>query len=398
MKDGDRFVASGDTAGTVVAQRAGDRVWLYAALVLPSLFVVHKFLGLWLAAAYAAAVALMLPVADRIRLPRTRRARIVCVVTTITAVVLLFALIYPIVDVDTPPRGSDDDDAYNVGVRAMLAGTSPYAERTYLGNVLHQLPGAFVLAAPFVLLGTSALQNLFWVAIFFAVVRAESMDGGRALRFAWIVLAFSPVVVHQIVIGTAHVSNAIYVTLGLWWLTRTRHRDLAAIAWGVALASRANFLWTIPLAFGWLMQRHGWRTATRAMLLTCAAAAAITLPFYVASPDNFGPLEAANRITRFNVTWPHAGDAIVVAMTALSIGLPLLRPTRLFRDAAVVQAFPVAAGTLLGLLQWGRVDLEYTSYFTFAAWFALMAVTLSDRTGVRAVERREALQDLRRTR
>jgi hypothetical protein len=437
MKNGDCFVASGATAGTAVARTAGDRVWLYVALVLPSLFIVHKLSGVWVTVGYAAAVALVLPAADRIPLPRTRRTQIVCVLLTIFAVVLLFAAVYPIVNVHTPPRGSDDDDAYNVGVHAIVAGQSPYAERTYLGNVLHQLPGAFIVAAPFVLLGTSALQNLFWVAIFFAVVRAESAHAGRALRFTWIVLAFSPVVLHQIVTGTAHVANAIYVALGLWWLTRTRHRDLAAMAWGVAIASRANFFWTIPLAFGWLTQQHGWRVATRAILLTCATATAITLPFYVASPSDFGPLEAANRVTRFNAAWPHAGDAIVIAMTLLSVGLGwwlvsgrpegrplrtsrgnasgrprgrLLRtwhsvgaglepgPTGLFRAAAIVQAFPVVAGTLLGILQWGRVDLEYTSYFTFAAWFALMAVTLSDRTDVRAGERREAHQDRRRTR
>ncbi|MDR1991100.1 MAG: hypothetical protein LBQ09_12850 [Acidobacteriaceae bacterium] len=370
--------------------------WLRAALILPSLFIVDKLLGWPLTLIYAAGVVLAVEYVERVPVPRSARAQLAAAVLTAAVVVVLFAAVYPLANVHVPFRGSDDDDALNAGVRALLAGRSPYLERTYLGSVLHQLPGEFVLAAPFVVMGTSALQNLAWLALFFLAVR-EERGTAHALRLAWVALLFSPVVVQQVVTGTGHMANAISVTLGLWWLTRAsgRWRVAAAIAWGIALASRANFLWTVPLAFAWLARRDGWWTAVKTLMITCGTAAVITLPFYLAAPDQFGPLEAANRITRFNETWPHAGDGLLALMTLLAVALMFRRVdrSRLFLDAALVQAFPVAGGALLGLLQWGYLDVGYTSYFTFAAWFALMGITLSAKTEDLARERQTAFRD-----
>lgn len=108
-----------------------------------------------------------------------------------------------------------------------------------------------MLASPFVRLGTNALQNLFR-PLFFLTVRAET-NGRTALQLAWLVLVLGPVVLEEIVTGRGYGSNTIYVLLGLWWLVRTKHRDVAAITWGVALASRANFLFLVPLALGDLL-------------------------------------------------------------------------------------------------------------------------------------------------
>src|SRR6185436_15258888 len=112
--------------------------------------------------------------------------------------------------------------------------------------------------------------------------------------------------------------------LGLWWLVRTTHRDFAAIAWGLALASRANFLFLVPLAGGYLYQRAGWRTAVRAVVLTCGTAAALTLPFYFHDPDHFGPLEGANRLLVFNQFLPHLGTALIVVMAALAVAVSFM--------------------------------------------------------------------------
>jgi hypothetical protein len=261
-----------------------------------------------------------------------------------------------------------------------VSGHSPYTERTYLGNVLHQLPGAFVLAAPFVWAGTSALQNLLWMPLFFLAARREMADrredaGGETLRMAWLVLACGPVVLHEIVTGTGRGSNTIDVLLGLWWLTRTRRPLVAATAWGVALASRANFLFLLPLAFGWLRQRHGTRAALGAMSVTIATVLCLVAPFYLNDPARFGPLEAANRLTGFDAVLPHAAAAIVLGMAALSIGLSFGRmdTAALFRNSAIVQAVPVVAGVALGTVATGDPALAYATYGTFVLWFVLMA-------------------------
>jgi hypothetical protein len=357
--------------------RATTVLGLWFALVFPSLFFVEKFLGTTAAAVYVVASGAVLTVWLRSRhtFPSSNRGVLWCAVATMAVVVSVFLLIYPRVNSQVPGQGSDDDDAYNVGAMALVHRESPYAQHTYLGNALHQMPGSFVITLPFVLAGTSALQNLFWLPMFFLAVRAETRDGSEALQFAWLVLVCSPVVLQQVATGTGHVSNTISVVLGLWWLTRTTHRSLAAVFWGIALASRANFLLLVPLAFGWLAQKRGWTEAIRATTLTLATVVGLTLPFYLLDPATFGPLDAADRVLRFDVLFPHAGLAMLVFTLFLAVllaGRPMERHN-LFKKCALVQAvFPVA-GAFLRTLQNGSFDLSYATYGTFFAWFVFMA-------------------------
>jgi len=110
------------------------------------------------------------------------------------------------------PAGSDDDDALNLGAMALLTGRSPYSQSTYLGNLLHHLPGAFVLAAPFVLLGTSALQICSGCRYLPRPQERSEQRNRAPPRVA--VLALSPCVMYDIVTGTGYISNTIYVLLG----------------------------------------------------------------------------------------------------------------------------------------------------------------------------------------
>jgi len=355
--------------------------WVFPALTLPSLFIVQKFLGSAGAAAYVCIAGLIVVASAYIPSPRTRRGELVLALALFALLVVIFAAVYPRVNVQLPLRGSDDDDALNIGARALLHGRSPYTERTYLGNVLHQFEGAFLLAMPFVLIGTSALQNLFWIPMFFVAARSECRDG-RAVHLAALTLVASPVVLHQVATGTGHVANAIYVALGLWWLARTeRHRDIASVAWGVTLASRANFLFLLPFAFAWIRRRGGMGAAIRSSVLTLATVALLTLPFYLSAPASYGPLEAVDRLTRFDAALPYASVAVMLGMGLAALWLATQASTlaTLFKHCAIVQAIPVLAGTVLGLVQWHAIDLAYLSYLTFAAWFALMGWLLADR-------------------
>jgi hypothetical protein len=349
--------------------------------VLPSLFVVHKYAGWPAVVAYAITAWLAVTFRASIPVPRSPHTIRAAAAATLAVLVVAFLTIYPLVNVHAPALGSDDDDTYNAGARALMDGRNPYAERTYLGNALHPLPGSFLLALPFVVLGTSAWQNLFWLTLFFLAVGADAGERS-ALRLAWLVLAFSPTVIHETVTGTGHVANTIYVALGLWWLIRTPHRDIAAVTWGVALASRANFLLLVPLSFGWLHQHHGWRAAVRALTLTGLTVAALTLPFYLRDPANFGPLEAGNRLLRFNVLFPYAGQIIVALSAALAVALSRRRmdAAALFISCAVVQAVPVAFGVALSTWHRQIPDLAYAAYGTFAAWFIFMAAAPADET------------------
>jgi hypothetical protein len=279
---------------------------LWLCLVLPSVFYVQKYFGWIGVGGYLIITACTAWTLPRFRWQLTEGEALWLSIMTFTGLAVLFAIGYPIANTHISGLGSDDDDALNIAVVELINGRYPYYVRTYLGNLIHHLPGAFLLAAPFVLLGTSALQNLLWLALFFFVLRRELDNSFAALRWFWLMLIFSPIVVHQLITGTGHVTNAIYVMLGLWWLVNAERKTLPAVAWGVALSSRANFLFLVPLAFGWLAQGHGWKTTVKLLLLSCIVCALLTLPFYFYDRQGFAPLEAADRLTRFNEVLPYA--------------------------------------------------------------------------------------------
>jgi hypothetical protein len=86
------------------------------------------------------------------------------------AIVVVTLELYPHVNTHIPGHGSDSDDALVVGVRLLLHGHYPYYGRTYLGNEISDFPGQLLMAVPFVLLGSVALQNVFWLGAFFVTV------------------------------------------------------------------------------------------------------------------------------------------------------------------------------------------------------------------------------------
>lgn len=343
---------------------------LWLCLVLPSVFTVQKFFGWPSVGGYCIATAWAVWQRPLLRWRLNERAALWLSVLTFTGLAMLFAIGYPIANSHIPGTGSDDDDAMNIAVFELCHGHNPYYARTYLGNVIHHFPGAFLLAAPFVLLWTSALQNLFWLALFFLVLRRELGNTFAALRWFWLMLIFSPIVVHQLITGTGHVTNAIYVMLGLWWLVNAQRKALPAAVWGATLSSRANFLFLLPLAFGWLTQRSGWKTSVRLLILTGLVCVLLTLPLYVHDPQGFAPLDAVDRLTRFEVVLPYAGWLIGIGMALLSLILasqPMHQSSVLWRNCALVQAFPVIAGYLLGH------DLMFLTYGSFFLCFGILA-------------------------
>jgi hypothetical protein len=363
-----------------VTESRADAIGLWFALVFPSSFIVRKYLGWESTIAYAIAVAALVSFVPRPADRFSKRTLLLLWIFTIAAVVITFVVLYPVANTHVPGTGSDDDDALEAATRAILAGRSPYSVRTYLGNAVHHLPGAFILAAPFVLIGATALQNLFWLAAFFAFV-IRRRDAKIALSTAWLVLILSPAVMYEVVTGTGYVSNSISVALGLWWLaSTTAYRDVAAITWGVTLAARANFILLVPLAFAWIQRQTSRQVAIRTVSITCATIALLTIPLYLHDPPHFTPLEGANRLFVFDQLVPHLGVGLIAAMTMLAVALGVAQRSlpALFRNCAIVQAFPVVAGVVLASVVDRRVNLTYARYGAFFAWFVFMAQAVAD--------------------
>jgi len=194
--------------------------------------------------------------------------------------------------------GSDRDDALDLAARELMHGRYIYYPKTYHGNRISPLPGAVFLSVPFVLIGKSAYQNLFWLLILFLTIRFYMKDGRLALLVFWSIFALSPVALQQLVTGGDLLANVIYVlafTLLLISVTRSPDANIwvkimSAILLGIGLSSRANFLLVLPLVFSLLGQNIGWREAAKYSAIVVVTFAAVTLPFYLYDPEGFTPL------------------------------------------------------------------------------------------------------------
>lgn len=282
------------------------------------------------------------------------------------ALVLLFLVLYHVADSGIVGGGSDRDDALNLGAGELLRGRCPYHVATYLGNPIAPLPGGLLLALPFVRLGNSAYQNFFWLALFFLFARRISGDARHALLLLWSLLAFSPVLLQQIVTGSDLPANSIAVLLfaGLVIRASRKWKPAAALLLGVGMAWRANFLLLLPLLFALLRREVGAWAALRLVGLVVVTAGSIVLPFALHAPHGISPFLEQNKLARFDGVFPHAGLVALLAAGGYALFSSRVSGDALgfFRQSARVLAFPIVCGLILTVLRDGRLDLQLADY------------------------------------
>lgn len=358
------------------------------ALGFASAGTVQKYLGTATTFLYLSVLLVGVPVARRYGYPlflrlTTERSALWLAIITYLGLAVAFAFTYPHVNTHAPGTGSDRDDDGNVATSRLLHSHYPYYGVTYLGNHLSHMPGSVLLAIPFVALGTSALQNLFWLPAFFIGLRWKLASTRAALFALWVLLAASPAVLREFLTGGDLISNNIYVILLALVVLEVRHDSrwgrAAEIAFGVALSSRLNFLLVVPLFFAAYVRVAGLRTATRGTALSFAAFAVVTLPFYLYDPRGFSPIHSSNHLLQFDAVLPHAHVLILAAAAVMTLvlagnwllgGIPLL-----WWGIALVQAFVLVCAVALGSVQSHHVDFSFliSGYgldFLFFAMFA----------------------------
>ena len=358
---------------------------LLLALAFPSAAIVEKYFGLAGVLVYWVGVAAIL-YGGYHTYPRwshliTERRAMWLAAATLLAVGILFAVIYPIANAPAPQRGSDNDDAIVLGVQALMQGRNPYQERTYLGNPVNSMLGGFLLAAPFVWLDNGALQNLFWLVLFWAAMRFYLRGWRGALLLLWCLLGLAPLVLYSILIGDSKIANTLYILLTiliLMVLAPQSRRPLAlkialAALLGVALASRANFLGLTPLLFASIGYRSSWRLACGLMAVVLAVFGALNLPLYLLDPAGFMPIVSGNVLARFRPILPHA-DTIIIGLTGIVSLALAVRPANrsidcLFVHCAVVLTVPVICGVILVSVATGHFTLSFAHYGIFALFF-----------------------------
>lgn len=362
-----------------------------SSLLFPSCGVIQKYLGnvgllvyavlapvlLWLVYRYASAKFLSLI---------SERQALYLAGVTLVALILIFALVYPRANKHIDGQGSDADDALNLAANELLSGRYPFYPETYLHNPIGILPGAVILAVPFRLFGSSAPQNIFWLTLFLFAVSRSVSSWRLGLLLLWIILLFSPVVMQQLVTGTDDVANGIYILLfmqllahwvaspdaGLW------KKILAALVLGIGLSSRSNFLLVLPQLFSELTRRTNWPTAAKYLAITCAACAAITLPFWLYDPAGFSPFHnQTDKLAAYQSVLPFS-ELIVPALggcIALALAVRSLRrgSDPWLRDCAIVQAFLVFSVVVLSMIQRGKFALVLMGYGVFFLFFGVYA-------------------------
>lgn len=361
-------------------------VLLVACLTFSSIPVLHKYAGLAGVAAYVLITACVVgwwsrsaAIAKVQSLSPLASAAIIG--GLLVAMLLLFLFVYPQVNSSLPGQGSDRDDALNMAVRALLRGEHPYRELTYLGNPVTPLPGALLLATPFVLLGNSAYQNLFWLAAFVCTVGSGPRKPGHA---PWLMglLLLSPALWQDFLTGGDLLANSLYVCVASAWMIRSvSSREInrlatigAAVLLGLALTSRPHFFVLIPLVFAVIARQRGLSLATLNIAVSVATMALLTVPLYLADPAAFSPLHVARKLQQLDGVLPHA-EYWLPAISVLFASVVAFRADtgNFMWRAALVLAVPVLGAVVLDSIGSGHISLTLMAHGLNFMVFALIA-------------------------
>ncbi len=351
-----------------------------ASLLLPSIVVIHKYLGyagvaVYVAVAGTAAAGLHAGGFDYVAARLTRRRTVVLAIVIAVGLVVAFAIGYPLANSGIIGPGSDRDEHLQIGALELLNGRYPYYQigPAPYDSFISQMPGALLLAVPFVLLGHAAYGNLFWLAVFVAVSARLLKGVPAAVLLLAVIFGLAPIVLNEFVIGGDLLANTIYVLTFVlllvelapcgdiaWW-----KRATLAAALGIALSSRGQFLLLMPLVFMSLRRRTDTRGAGIAVALVVAGFLAVTAPFYLYDPAAFTPLETAGFLqSDFAPPW---WRLLMIGVCGAIAGLcAIVRPVGqlpvLLRCAAVVLAVPVLLAAGLRTYDTGSPDVSMLGY------------------------------------
>ena len=372
-----------------IPRRYSHVLWLSVFLLVPSFDTVGKYFGLGGIIAYFLIGLFVVYVGHFLLLPFflrhvTERTALILAVTTFLGLIAIVSVGYPLANSGRYGGGADVDDAMIIAVGELVKGNYPYYLKTYLGLPISPLPGAILIAFPWVLAGALQYQNIFWLAVLFIFLRREMRSYAYPLALFWAILLLSPTVHQSLVTGSDYISNSIYVLIPVWLILKGS-RDADASVWstllpaaflGFGLSSRSNFLLVVPMIFIFLGRTAGWKRALLTTGVAMAAFAAVTLPFWAYDPAGFSPISTqAAKVLVLEQALPLAGK--LIPGTALIIAVILsFRQTAwdvaaFFRNSGIVQLYLLIFSSVVYAVQTDQLNLYMgnSGYGLFALFF-----------------------------
>jgi hypothetical protein len=301
---------------------------------------------------------------------------------TLLGLLVAFVIVYPVANSGLMGGGSDRDEALNIAVAELVHWRYPYYNKTYLEGPISPLPGAIVLAIPFVLIGNSAYQNFFWLMAFFQVIKIYLKDGRLALILIWSILGLSPEVLREFLTGGDGLANSIYILIFILMLIRVILKPInylkimSAVLLGIGLSSRPHLILLLPLVFSILIQKNGLKIATKYMLFICTALGAVTLPFYLYDPQAFSPLHQTTKLSQFSSILPFSEIIIPLSGGTIACCLAFQRMDKkgilLMKNCAIIQAFIILSPVVLSSINSGTLSFNFTGYGIYFLLFGTL--------------------------
>jgi hypothetical protein len=278
--------------------------------------------------------------------------------------VAVFAVAYPRLDThDRAAGGSDRDDDADVAVLAAAHGDYLFGARTYLGNEVTHLPGSLIVAAPFVAIGGSAVENVavLPVAVF---VLARKTRSAEALILVVGTVAASAGVWHEFLTGGNSLAEWTLLSMAAVWLATETRTWTRAVAFGFALNVRANALTAGATGVG-VAARDEWLVAVRVAVIAGFVQLVLVAPFLLGGLARFTPFSSGSaKVAHLDALFAHASTVlpVVAAVASALAAFVIARSTRLARVPAVLAGLAASQ-----LVQFGAL-IAFSLAAGSAAW------------------------------
>lgn len=283
---------------------------------------------------------------------------------------------------------SDADNGLFQTTYDMLHCRYPYYSVSFLGNQHTPMPGALLIAVPFVLLSALlssnliTLQNVFWsIVLLWTLHRFQFRSLQTTALFALLLVISCPNLVYHVVTGVDYISNSIYVLLSVYAYilsTNSSSSNLAKLfsagIMGISFSSRLNYVFLLPILFMYTIRKKGFITACLHFFAFVLAFSAITLPFYFYDPAGFSPLHTSSKI-KFSFLGFHYWNFLIVGIcAAVSLTLAIrVSENSLFHYVFISVALPIFVPTTIAFLESQGSNTGYFHFGILILFFSFLS-------------------------